>query len=75
MNFNVDKCSVMQIGHNNMQRNNNMSNQQLPTTVKQRGNHHHQRPQMTKTNREKIRKGQQITGIHGLKFVGQKERK
>ena len=32
MSFNVDKCHVMHIGHNNMQSNNNMYNQQLPTT-------------------------------------------
>ena len=36
MSFNVDKCSVMHIGHNNMESNNNMSNQQLPTTDQQR---------------------------------------
>ena len=36
MSFNVDKCSVMHIGHNNMQSNYNMSNQQLPTTDQQR---------------------------------------
>ena len=36
MNFNVDKCSVMHIGHNNMQGNYNMSNQQLPTTNQHR---------------------------------------
>ena len=36
MRFNVDKCSVMHIGHNNMQSNYNMSNQQLPTTDQQR---------------------------------------
>ena len=35
MSFNVDKCSVMHIGHNNMQNNYNMSNQQLPTTDQQ----------------------------------------
>ena len=35
MTFNVDKCSVMHIGHNNMQSNYNMSNQQLPTTDQQ----------------------------------------
>ena len=29
MNFNVDKCSVMHVGHNNMQGNYNMFNQQL----------------------------------------------
>ena len=36
MNFNVDKCSVMPIGHNNMQCNYHMPNQQLPTTDQQR---------------------------------------
>ena len=36
MSFNVDKCSVMHIGHNNMKSNYNMSNQQLPTTDQQR---------------------------------------
>ena len=36
MNFNVDKCYVMHIGHNNMQSNYNMSNQKLPTTDQQR---------------------------------------
>ena len=36
MSFNVDKCSVMHIGHNNMQSNYNMSNQQLSTTDQQR---------------------------------------
>ena len=35
MSFNVDKCSVMHIGHN-MQSNYNMSNQQLPTIDQQR---------------------------------------
>ena len=36
MSFNVDECSVMHIGHNNMQSNYNISNQQLPTTDQQR---------------------------------------
>ena len=36
MSFNVDKCSVMHIGHNNMKSNYNMSNQQLPITDQQR---------------------------------------
>ena len=36
MSFNIDKCSVMHIGHNNMHSNYNMSNQQLPTTDQQR---------------------------------------
>ena len=35
MSFNVDKCYVMHIGHNNMQSSYNMSNQQLPTTDQQ----------------------------------------
>ena len=35
MNFNVDKCSVMHIRHNNMQSNYNMSTQQLPTKDQQ----------------------------------------
>ena len=35
MSFNIDKCSVMHIGHNNMQCNYNMSNQQLLTTDQQ----------------------------------------
>ena len=36
MSFNVDKCSVMHIGHNNMQSNYKMSNQQFPTANQQR---------------------------------------
>ena len=36
MSFNVDKCSVMHIGRNNMKSNYNKSNQQLPTTDQQR---------------------------------------
>ena len=36
MNFNVDKCSVMHIGHNTMQVNYNRFNNQLPTTDRQR---------------------------------------
>ena len=36
MSFNVDKCSVMHIRHNNMQSNYKMSNQQLLTTDQQR---------------------------------------
>ena len=36
MNFHVDKCYVLHIGHNNIQGNYNMSNQQLPTTDQQR---------------------------------------
>ena len=36
MSFNVDKCSVMHIKHNNMKSNYNMSNQQLLTADQQR---------------------------------------
>ena len=36
MSFNVDICSVMHIGHNNIQSNYNISNQQLPPTDQQR---------------------------------------
>ena len=35
MSFSVDKCSVVHIGHNDMQSNYNISNQQLPTTDQQ----------------------------------------
>ena len=35
MSFNVDKCSMMHIGHTNMQSNYNMPNRQLPTTDQQ----------------------------------------
>ena len=35
MSFNVDKCSVVHIRHNNMQSNYNMSNQQLSRTDQQ----------------------------------------
>ena len=36
MSFNVYKFYAMNIGHNNIQSNNNMDNQQLPTTDQQR---------------------------------------
>ena len=36
MSFNIDKCSMMHILHNNVQNNYNMSNLQLPTTDQQR---------------------------------------
>ena len=36
VNFNVDECSVMHIGHNNVQGKYNMSNQQLPKINQQR---------------------------------------
>ena len=76
MSFNVDKCSVMHIGHNNMQSNYNMSNQQLANNRSTVGswNHHHQRPQVAKPNREKLQNGQQITGDHFPQFQVQKQR-
>ena len=52
---------MMHIGHNNMQSNYNMSNQQLPSTEGSK-NHHHQRPQVAK-KREKLQNGQQSTGV------------
>ena len=36
MNFNVDKCAVIHIGHNNIQQNCTMTNQQLIATEEQR---------------------------------------
>ena len=36
MNFNVDKCAVIHIGHNNIQQNYTMANQQLIATEEQR---------------------------------------
>ena len=76
MSFNVDKCSVMLIGHNNMQCNYNISNQQLPTTDQQQdlGIHYHQRPQVAKTNREMLQNEQQSIGVHCPQFQVQKQR-
>ena len=36
MNFNIDKCARMHVGHNNIQHNYTMANQQLITTEEQR---------------------------------------
>ena len=36
MNLNIDKCAVMHIGHNNIQHNYTMANQQLTATEEQR---------------------------------------
>ena len=59
MSFNVDKCSAMHIGHNNMQSNYNIHVQSTiadnRSTAGSR-NHHHQRPQVAKTNRVKAAK-------------------
>ena len=35
MNFNIEKCAVMHIGHNNIQHNCTMANQQLKSTEEQ----------------------------------------
>ena len=64
MGFNVDKWSVMHIGHNNMQ---------IQSTAGSR-NHHHQRPQVAKINREKLQNGPQSTGVHCQQFQVQKQR-
>ena len=74
MSFNVDKCSMMHIGHNNSQSNYNMSNQQLPTTDQQRdlGIIITKDLKWQKQNREKLRNGQQSTGIHCPQFQVQK---
>ena len=37
-------------------------------------NHHHQRPQVAKTNREKLQNGKQSTGVHCQQFQVQKQR-
>ena len=69
MNFSVDKCSVMHIGHNDMQGDYNMSNQQLQrdlgiiTTKTSIGK-----------NREKLQNGQQSTGVHCPQFQVEKQR-
>ena len=46
INFNIDKCAVMHIGHNNVQHNYTMVTQQLISR-----NHNIQRPQVAETNR------------------------
>ena len=73
--FNVDKCSVMHIRHNNMQSNYNMSSQQLPTTDQQRDIRIIiTKDQVAKTNREKLQNREQSTGIHCRQFQVQKQR-
>ena len=76
INLNVDKCSVMHIGHNNMQDNyitcpiNNCDNRSTAGS----GNHHNQRHLVAKTNREKLKNSQQSTGVHCPQFQVQKQR-
>ena len=63
INFNADKCSVMHISSNNLQDNyylytiNSCDNRSAAGSR----NHHRQRPQVAKTNREKLQNGQQST--------------
>ena len=73
MSFNIDKCSVMHIGHNNMQSNYNISNQQLPTTDQQQDlgiiiTEDLKWQQQT----EKLQNAQQSTGVHCPQFQVQK---
>ena len=75
MSLNEDKCSVIHIGHNNMQ-SNYMSNQQLPTTDQQLdlGIRITKDLKWQKPNREKLQNGEQSTGVHCLQFQVQKQR-
>ena len=75
MNLNVYKCSVMHIGRNNMQDNNNMSNQELPTTDQQR----HLGIIITKDlkwkkNSKQMQNGRQSTGVYCPQFQVEKQR-
>ena len=76
MSINVDKCFVMHIGHNNMQSNHNLSNQQLLKTDQQPdlGMIIKKTPKVVKTNREKLLNGQQSSGVHCPQFQVQKQR-
>ena len=69
MRFNVDKCSVMHIGHNNMQNNYNMSSQQLPTTDQQQDlGIIITKDLKWQKQREKLQNGQQSIGVHCPQF-------
>ena len=75
MNFNIDKCAVMHIGHNNIQHKLNGE----PTTISNRKttqsrNHNNQRPQVAETNRKKLQDSHQSTRIHCLKLQLQEHR-
>ena len=54
MNFNIDKCAVMHIGHNNIQHNYTMANQQLIATEEQRDLGITIKPQVPETTRRKL---------------------
>ena len=73
ISFNVDKCSVMHIEYNNMQSCRHATVADNRSTAGSR-NHHHQRPQVAKTNREKLLNSQQSTGVHCQQFQVQKQR-
>ena len=65
MSFNVDKCSVMHIGHNNMQSNYHMSNQQMRTTDQQRDlGIIITKDLMWQKQTEKLQNGNSSTGVH-----------
>ena len=67
----------MHIGHNNMQSNYNMSNQQFATTDQQQDLGIiiiNECPRVATTNREKQQNGQQSTGVHCPQFQVQKPR-
>ena len=74
MSFNVDKCSVVHIGHNNMQSNYNMSNQHLPTTDQQQDLAIIiiKDLKWQKQTEKSCKNGQQSTGIHCPQFQVQK---
>ena len=62
MSLNVDKCSVMDIGHNNMQNNYNMSYQHLPTTDQQRY------PPLTKQTEKSSKTAKGVLGFIARNF-------
>ena len=76
VSLNVDKCSVMHIGHNNMKSNYNMSNQQLPTTDQQRdlGIISTKDLKWQKQTEKRCKNSQQSTGVHCPLFQVQKQR-
>ena len=75
MSFNVDKYFVMSIGHNNMQSNYNMSNQQLLTTDQQRDlGIIITKDLKWQEQTEKMENGVQSTGVHCPLFRVEKQR-
>ena len=72
MSFNVDKCSVMHMGHNNMQKHMKSTVADNRSTAGSRY-HHHQRSQVAKKQKN-LQNGQQSTGVHCPQFQVQKQR-